>query len=153
MNAGDGYNHPQSAHMFTNESGASKFNDLDSQPWHEWWAVQGGHGGAIRNKDYYKLYWDNGTKTGNVKPFLETEANYEDISYGRFAASVSARPSSPKILSRSMALACISRSCFQNFGVEGESFGKLRVHIRRYGNLGKQLFHGGQHRLVRELQL
>ena len=37
--------------------------------------------------------------------------------YGRFAASVSARPSSPKILSRSMALACISRSCFQNFGV------------------------------------
>ncbi|MGI6269588.1 MAG: DUF4038 domain-containing protein [Candidatus Howiella sp.] len=84
VNAGDGYNHPQSAHMFTNESGASKFNDLDSQPWHEWWAVQGGHGGAIRNKDYYKLYWDNGTKTGNVKPFLETEANYEDISCGGF---------------------------------------------------------------------
>ena len=83
VDAGDGYNHPQGTHMFPTTADNTYIQDLDQQEWHDWWAVQGGHGPVIRDKSYYRSYWDNGSGE-HVKPFLETESNYEDIVCGGF---------------------------------------------------------------------
>ena len=83
VDAGDGYNHPQGTHLLPTYADDAKIADLDRQEWHEWWALQTGHGPIIRDKNFYKGYWDN-TRSGKVKPYLETEANYEDITCGGF---------------------------------------------------------------------
>lgn len=80
VDAGDGYNHPQGAHMFPMDNDNEYARDLDEQSWHEWWGLQNGHGPIQQSKDLYKSYWDN----DKVKPYLELEANYEDISCGGF---------------------------------------------------------------------
>lgn len=80
VDQGDGYNHPQGAHMFPMDNNNAYARDLDEQPWHEWWGLQNGHGPTQQSKDFYKSYWDN----EKVKPFLELEANYEDITCGGF---------------------------------------------------------------------
>lgn len=80
VDKGDGYNHPQGAHMFPMDNNNAYSRDLDKQPWHEWWGLQNGHGPTQQGKDFYKSYWDN----EKVKPFLELEANYEDITCGGF---------------------------------------------------------------------
>ncbi len=83
VDAYDGYRHPQGAHMYPQEMSNDYSKDLDSTSWHEWWTLQGGHTG-IPSKTTYQGYWDNGTETGNIKPLLETEANYEDVTCGGF---------------------------------------------------------------------
>ncbi len=66
----DGFHHPLGAHMYA--VGEPKvFGD---EPWHDWFPTQGGHE-RIRSQRHYKSYWD----FVPTKPFLETEANYEDI--------------------------------------------------------------------------
>ncbi|AQX78942.1 hypothetical protein BWO91_02045 [Plantibacter flavus] len=68
--ANDGYHRPLGAHMWA--IGEPKvFGD---QPWHTWYPTQGGHD-SIRTQEHYRSYWDERP----TKPFLETEANYEDI--------------------------------------------------------------------------
>jgi hypothetical protein len=66
----DGYRHPLGAHMFT-EGEPKTFGD---EPWHDWFPTQGGHD-SIRSQDHYRSYWD----FQPTKPYIETEANYEDI--------------------------------------------------------------------------
>lgn len=80
VDQGDGYNHPQGAHQFPTDNTNDYTRDLDKQPWHEWWGLQNGHGPLQQSKDLYKSYWDN----EKVKPYLELEANYEDITCGGF---------------------------------------------------------------------
>ena len=36
VDKGDGYNHPQGAHMFPMDNNNAYSRDLDKQPWHEW---------------------------------------------------------------------------------------------------------------------
>jgi hypothetical protein len=68
--ANDGYHHPLGAHMWS--PGEPK--TFGTEPWHDWFATQGGHE-EVRSQAHYKSYWD----FSPTKPFLETEANYEGI--------------------------------------------------------------------------
>ncbi|MBR5006024.1 MAG: DUF4038 domain-containing protein [Clostridia bacterium] len=83
VSAGDGYNHPQSAHQYPLPVENEFVERLDSESWHSFYALQGGHGGLISAKSLYEGYWNN-TRAGSAKPFVETEANYEDITCGAF---------------------------------------------------------------------
>ena len=73
----DGYHHPQGSHLYPSHAGEISVVKLHNQPWHEWWALQCGHGKPA-DKAVYKVYWDTG------KLFLETECCYEDITCGGF---------------------------------------------------------------------
>ena len=87
----DGYGHPNSAHM----SCPVKATDpgavlLDTTTWHDSWCLQGGHYnesrktvGVIQSKNFYEGYY-NAAGSGFVKPFVETESNYEEINMGIF---------------------------------------------------------------------
>lgn len=66
----DGYHHPLAAHM----DSVGEPMTFGDQPWHDWFATQGGHG-RLRSKHHYAAYWNRRP----AKPFLETEANYEGI--------------------------------------------------------------------------
>ena len=78
----DGYGHPNSAHMYPMEATHDDAKRLDAAEWHDSWTVQGGHG-QVQPKAYYESYYTaNGS--GHVKPFIESEANYEDINGGPF---------------------------------------------------------------------
>lgn len=68
--ANDGYHHPLGAHMWS----VGEPTAFGQEKWHDWFPTQGGHEG-IRTQAHYKAYWDYSP----TKPFLETEANYEDI--------------------------------------------------------------------------
>jgi len=87
IDALDGYKHPQGAHIIP--ANYSDVSDLDAQPWHEWWTLQGGHGGlsGVNNQSRYKSFFTSPTK----KPYVETEANYEDIYCGGFTGYDAAR--------------------------------------------------------------
>ncbi len=83
VDAGDGYNHPHSAHQYPLRVENEFVEKLDRESWHSFYALQGGHGGIITQKSLYEGYWNN-TRAGFAKPFVETEANYEDIICGTF---------------------------------------------------------------------
>ena len=112
--AGDGYNHPQSAHMFPLDVNDERVRELASEDWHDWFALQNGHGPTIPAKatynGYYKYtYTVNGEKKN--KPFVETEANYEDIYCGGFNGYKASRIAAWK--------ANLCGSCGFTYGVTG----------------------------------
>lgn len=78
----DGYNHPNGAHMYPMPAADKRAQKLDDADWHEWWTLQGGHGQKIQPKSFYQSYYAN--TSGKIKPYIETEANYEDINCGGF---------------------------------------------------------------------
>ncbi len=78
----DCYNHPNGAHMYVITSADERAMRLDKEEWHQWWAVQSGHGKVVQPKTYYQSYFVSAL--GNVKPYVEAEANYEDINCGGF---------------------------------------------------------------------
>lgn len=73
----DGYRHPQGAHMTPLNNSDSVVQDINAQPWHEWWTLQAGHGGiaSLKTQEYYKGFWESSPS----KPMVETEASYEDL--------------------------------------------------------------------------
>ena len=86
----DGYGHPNSAHMYpvyaTDESAVR----MDKAPWHDTWTIQGGHGnmdsenvGHMQSKQFYESYY-TAREAGFLKPFIESESNYEEINCGPF---------------------------------------------------------------------
>ncbi len=79
--AGDGYNHPQTAHQYPLDVNNEFVRALDNESWHDFFALQNGHGPASPKKATYKGYYN---RTGEIKPFVETELNYEDIYCGGF---------------------------------------------------------------------
>ncbi len=85
----DGYNRPYGAHLFVHEATDPRAQKINQAPWHQWWTVQGGHAGMDRLKPrtYYKSYRDSLP----VKPFIETECQYEDIYCGAFNGNVAPR--------------------------------------------------------------
>lgn len=84
VDAGDGYDHPQSAHQYPIDASNEFAVKLGTSSWHDFYALQNGHGPRIPDKNTYKSYWDNKPLKGAVKPFVETESNYEDIYCGGF---------------------------------------------------------------------
>jgi hypothetical protein len=78
----DGYKHPLSAHTDRDYVGKSpSFNEIKDLPWHGFWAIQGGHGkdnsAEVQTQKYYKKYWNSDHR----KPYLEMEANYEQLKW------------------------------------------------------------------------
>lgn len=91
----DGYNHPNSAHMYPMYATDERAVRLDTSDWHDSWTVQGGHvnenGFATgRSKSYYESYY-NAAGSGYHKTFIEAEANYEEINCGPFTGYESNR--------------------------------------------------------------
>ena len=83
VDAGDGYNHPQGAHQFPMGVDNSYVAKLDGEEWHEFYALQAGHGPTFAPKSLYEGYWNN-SRNETPKPYIEAEANYEDIYCGGF---------------------------------------------------------------------
>ena len=86
----DGYDHPNSAHMWPMYATDESAVRMDTSDWHDSWTVQGGHGNAwsgnvghIQSKAFYKSYYTS-KGSGFYKPFIESESNYEDINCGPF---------------------------------------------------------------------
>lgn len=88
--AGDGYDHPQGAHQFPLPVDDVYVTALDGMEWHEFFALQAGHGPSYVPKSLYESYRNN-TRSGKVKPYVETEANYEDITCGGFNGYAASR--------------------------------------------------------------
>ena len=82
--AGDGYGHPHSAHQYPIGADNEFVISLNKETWHTFYALQGGHGALIPSKSVYEGYWKSKDRNGHPKPFIETEANYEDIMCGAF---------------------------------------------------------------------
>ena len=78
----DGYGHPNSAHMYPMVIEDERAQRLDKSDWHDSWTLQGGHC-LIQPMDFYRGYYESRI-TGVIKPFIEAEANYEDINCGGF---------------------------------------------------------------------
>lgn len=90
VDALDGYNHPNSAHMDPMPATDERAVRMDISHWHDTWTVQGGHGnrksplvGYMQSKEFYKSYYD-ACGSGKCKVFIESESNYEDINCGPF---------------------------------------------------------------------
>ena len=78
----DGYGHPNSAHMYPMGIEDERATRLDNTTWHDSWTLQTGHC-LLQPADFYKGYYESRV-TGVIKPFVEGEANYEDINCGGF---------------------------------------------------------------------
>ncbi len=78
----DGYHRPNGAHMYPTFADAPMAKELDGDDWHQMWYLQAGHGGfdALKRRVFYQGYYEN----EKVKPFIETECQYEDIYCGGF---------------------------------------------------------------------
>lgn len=73
----DGFKRPNGAHMHVHPYSDPRSQQLEEDSWHQWWTVQGGHGGIdqLRPRAFYESYYN----TRKNKPFIETENQYEDI--------------------------------------------------------------------------
>ncbi len=107
--AGDGYRHPQSAHQYPLPADDEFVQRLDAQAWHTFFLLQNGHG-PIGGKNTYQGYWNN-ARNASPKPFIESEANYEDIWCGGFNGYEASRISAWK--------ANLCGSCGFTYGVTG----------------------------------
>lgn len=107
VDKGDGYGHPQSAHQYPLEVTDSFVKKLDGEKWHDFFTLQNGHGPTVPKKSTYKGYYNN----KNIKPFVETEANYEDIYCGGFNGYSASRIAAWK--------ANLCGSCGFTYGVTG----------------------------------
>ena len=78
----DGYHRPNGAHMYPMGNQDPRARSLDESEWHQWFTLQAGHGGfgALKPRSFYQSYYLN----PKVKPFIETECQYEDIYCGGF---------------------------------------------------------------------
>jgi hypothetical protein len=82
----DGYNRPLSMHTDRDYPGKyPSFLEIKDLEWHRFWAMQGGHfkdnSAENQGQEYYQKYWNANPR----KPYIETEANYEQL-YGHISA-------------------------------------------------------------------
>ena len=88
----DGYGHPHSAHQWVLDVAT---RPLCHEPWHDWFALQGGHrNSGLTPQVRYKGYYDSAP----TRPILETEAMYERVDCGGVNTSDEARQSAWKAL-------------------------------------------------------
>jgi hypothetical protein len=92
IEANDGYKHPHSGHQWVLDVTTSP---LGQEPWHDWFALQGGHlNSGLTPQKRYKGYYDF-TPT---RPMIETEAMYERVDCGGVASADDARRSAWKAM-------------------------------------------------------
>ncbi len=90
--AADGYGHPHSAHQWVLDVATSP---LGHEPWHNWFALQGGHrNSGLTPQARYKGYYD----FPPTRPMLETEAMYERVDCGGVNTTDEARQSAWKAM-------------------------------------------------------
>jgi len=88
----DGYGHPHSAHQWVLDVATSP---LGQEPWHDWFALQGGHrNSGLTPQERYRGYWD----FQPTRPLLETEAMYELVDCGGVNSTDDARRSAWKAM-------------------------------------------------------
>ena len=88
----DGYGHPHSAHQWVLDVAT---RPLGREPWHDWFALQGGHrNSGLTPQARYKGYYD----FRPTRPVLETEAMYELVDCGGVNATDDARMSAWKAM-------------------------------------------------------
>ena len=88
----DGYGHPHSAHQWVLDVAT---RPLCHEPWHDWFALQGGHrNSGLTPQVRYKGYYDSAP----TRPMLETEAMYERVDCGGVNTTGEARQSAWKAL-------------------------------------------------------
>ena len=88
----DGYGHPHSAHQWVLDVAT---RPLCHEPWHDWFALQGGHrNSGLTPQVRYKGYYDSAP----TRPILETEAMYERVDCGGVNTTDEARQSAWKAL-------------------------------------------------------
>ena len=79
---------PLTAHMWIGPNASAPLAPdflWGGEPWHQWFATQGGHGGMgrLRPKAHFQAYWNfRSPLTGQPLPCLEAEAQYENITCG-----------------------------------------------------------------------
>jgi len=85
----DGYHRPNGAHQHVHPADSERSKVIESQPWHQWWTLQAGHGGVkmLQPRQFYQGYYELPSK----KPILETECHYEDIYCSGFCGSEASR--------------------------------------------------------------
>lgn len=76
----DGFNRPLSMHTDRDYPGKHpSFLEIKDLRWHKFWAMQGGHlkdnSAENQGQEYYMKYWNAKPR----KPYIETEANYEQL--------------------------------------------------------------------------
>lgn len=90
--AADGYGHPHSAHQWVLDVAT---RPLGHEPWHDWFALQGGHrNSGLTPQARYKGYYDYFP----TRPMLETEAMYDRVDCGGVNTTDEARHSAWKAL-------------------------------------------------------
>ena len=83
----DAYRRPHSAHQWVVDV---KTRPLGNEPWHTWFALQGGHlNTKLTTQGRYQGYYD----FKPTRPVLETEAMYEAVDCGGIASADDARRS------------------------------------------------------------
>jgi hypothetical protein len=88
----DGYRHPHSAHQWV---GDVDVDPLGQEPWHTWFALQGGHrNSGLTPQARYRGY----RNYRPTRPVLETEAMYELVDCGGVNSTDEARRSAWKAL-------------------------------------------------------
>lgn len=88
----DGYGHPHSAHQWVLDV---ETRPLGQEPWHDWFALQGGHrNSGLTPQARYKGYYD----FVPTRPMVETEAMYERVDCGGVNTTDEARQSAWKAL-------------------------------------------------------
>ncbi|MBR2860939.1 MAG: DUF4038 domain-containing protein [Clostridia bacterium] len=85
----DGYHRPNSAHMYPMTLDDPRAQTLDNDPWHQWWTLQGAHGGynKLQKRFFYESYYN----AEKIKPYIEGESQYEDVYCDGFCGSDAAR--------------------------------------------------------------
>ena len=88
----DGYGHPHSAHQWVLDVAT---RPLGHEPWHDWFALQGGHrNSGLTPQARYRGYYDYRP----TRPVIETEAMYEQVDCGGVNSTDEARHSAWKAL-------------------------------------------------------
>jgi len=88
----DGYDHPHSAHQWVLDV---HVDPLGGEPWHDWFALQGGHRNSkLTPQARYQGYYDYQP----TRPMLETEAMYEQVDCGGVNSTDDARQSAWKAM-------------------------------------------------------
>ncbi len=88
----DGYSHPHSAHQWVLDCAT---RPLGGEPWHDWFALQGGHrGSGLTAQACYAGYYNYRP----TRPLIETEAMYELVDCGGVNSVDDARHSAWKAM-------------------------------------------------------
>ncbi len=77
VNEIDGYHRPNGAHIHAHPASDPRSQDLNEQPWHQWWTLQKGHGDV--NRLIHRFFYRDYANMPKNKLYIETECNYDEL--------------------------------------------------------------------------